>query len=48
MVNKWYGTEAKVLSVPRYIYLRIYFKTNKSTEFDTIYEDKTGSVCRSY
>jgi len=27
MVNKWYGTEDKASSVPRYIHLHICFKT---------------------
>lgn len=31
MVNNWHGTEAKALSDPRYIHLRICFKTNTST-----------------
>jgi len=36
MVNKWYVTKAKALSDPHYIHLRIYFKTNTSTQFDTV------------
>jgi len=47
MVNKWYGTEAKPLSNPYNIHLRIYYKTNASTKFDTIHVDKTGGICRS-
>jgi hypothetical protein len=46
MVNKWYGTDAKVLSDPCYIYVSI-LKQTKSTEFDIIREDKTGRIRRS-